>query len=207
MAIKAIGFDYGGVIKGNPGAIFGAGITDILNVTDEQFYKAYYKHNKAVNRGEITWPTLWKLVLTDLNKSDKFQEVMALHNKVYNQSLNSNMLELVDTLRKSGYKVGLLSNNTLDEEAKMISQHLEQHFDVLHVSASTGFVKPEPAAFIKFASDLGVNMNELVFIDDSAKSLSTAKECGYAPILFKSYEQLLDELANEGVNVAKDLVK
>ena len=79
MAIKAIGFDYGGVIKGNPGAIFGAGITNILGVTDEQFYQAYYRHNKAVNRGEISWPELWKLVLSELNKSDKFQEVMALH--------------------------------------------------------------------------------------------------------------------------------
>ena len=201
MAIKAIGFDYGGVIKGNPGAIFGAGITNILGVTDEQFYQAYYRHNKAVNRGEISWPELWKLVLTDLNKSDKFQEVMALHNQVYNQSLNSNMLELVDTLRKSGYKVGLLSNNTLDEEAKMMSLHLEQHFDVLHVSASTGFVKPEPEAFNTFIKDLGVAMDELVFIDDSEKSLSTAKECGYTPILFKSYEQLIGALQQLGIKV------
>ena len=201
MAIKAIGFDYGGVIKGNPGAIFGAGITNILNVTDEQFYQAYYRHNKAVNRGEISWPELWKLVLSDLNKSDKFQEVMALHNQVYNQSLNSNMLELVDTLRKSGYKVGLLSNNTLDEEAKMMSLHLEQHFDVLQVSASTGFVKPEPEAFNTFIKDLGVAMDELVFIDDSEKSLSTAKECGYTPILFKSYEQLIAALQQLGIAV------
>ena len=201
MAIKAIGFDYGGVIKGNPGAIFGAGITNILGVTDEQFYQAYYRHNKAVNRGEISWPELWKLVLSDLNKSDKFQEVMALHNQVYNQSLNSNMLELVDTLRKSGYKVGLLSNNTLDEEAKMMSFHLEQHFDVLHVSASTGFVKPEPEAFNTFIKDLGVAMDELVFIDDSEKSLSTAKECGYTPILFKSYEQLIAALQQLGITV------
>ena len=201
MAIKAIGFDYGGVIKGNPGAIFGAGITNILGVTDEQFYQAYYRHNKAVNRGEITWPTLWKLVLSDLNKFDKFQEVMDLHNQVYNQSLNSNMLELVDTLRKSGYKVGLLSNNTLDEEAKMMSFHLEQHFDVLHVSASTGFVKPEPEAFNTFIKDLGVAMDELVFIDDSEKSLSTAKDCGYTPILFKSYEQLIAALQQLGITV------
>ncbi len=201
MAIKAIGFDYGGVIKGNPGAIFGAGITNILGVTDEQFYQAYYRHNKAVNRGEISWPELWKLVLSDLNKSDKFQEVMALHNQVYNQSLNSNMLELVDTLRKSGYKVGLLSNNTLDEEAKMMSLHLEQHFDVLHVSASTGFVKPEPEAFNTFIKDLGVTMDELVFIDDSEKSLSTAKECGYTPILFKSYGQLIAALQQLGIAV------
>ena len=35
---------------------------------------------------------------------------------------------------------------------------------------------------------------KILFIDDSEKSLETAKELGYAPILFESYDQLREEL-------------
>ena len=65
----------------------------------------------------------------------------------------------------------------------------------------SGYVKPEPKAFNTFIKDLGVAMDELVFIDDSEKSLSTAKECGYTPILFKSYEQLIAALQQLGIAV------
>ncbi len=76
----------------------------------------------------------------------------------------------------------------------MREKGLDKHFDVFHISAETALVKPEPDAFKHLANELGVEIKELVYIDDSEKSLSTSKECGFTPVLFESYEQLVNDL-------------
>lgn len=201
MKYKAIGFDYGGVIKGLPGSFFSMRVCELLGVTKEKWSEAYFHHNKKINRGDITWPELWQLVLSKLGQPDKVDEVTKISDEVFNQPINQPMLSLVDRLRSNGYKVGLLSNNTLEAAKKMRGQGLDRHFDVLHVSAETKLVKPEPEAFAQFARDLEVEQKELVFIDDAEKSLSTARECGFTPIQFKSYDKLIDDLQSLGIEI------
>lgn len=113
--------------------------------------------------------------------------------------LNQNVLDLVDKLHNLGYRTGLLSNNSREKASMMRAEGLDSHFDVFHISAETGYVKPEPEAFSYLADELGVDLNELVFIDDSENSLSTAADCGYTPILFESYDQLARELTELGI--------
>src|ERR1017187_3674860 len=160
MNYRAVGFDYGGVIKGRPGSFVSAGVTDLLGVTKEQYQEAYYRYNKKVNRGEVTWLELWKLVLTDLGQPDKVDVVMELSNSVFNQAINQNILNLVDVVKAKGYKVGLLSNNTTEAGQKMREFGIDKHFDVFHVSAETGFVKPELEAFAHLAQELAVELEE-----------------------------------------------
>lgn len=194
MHYKAIGFDYGGVVKGRPGSFFTVKICKMLGITKEQYQDAYFRHNKKVNRGEITWTELWTQVLTELGHPDKVEAVMALSNSVFDQKINNNVVSLVDRLRDKGYRVGLLSNNTTEAGQKMRELGIDKHFDVLHVSAETGLVKPEPDAFYHFAKALNVPIKELIFIDDAEKSLSTANQCGFIPILFESYDKLITQL-------------
>lgn len=195
MNFKAIGFDWGGVLNGKPGKFFGEKVAATLGITQAEYLEAYFHHNKKVNRAEITWEELWSLVLTELGHPDKVGEVLKISQDFNADALNQNVLDLVDKLRASGYKVGLLSNNTIEKAESMRAQGLDKHFDVFHISAETALVKPEPEAFQHLADELGVNIEELIFIDDSEKSLSTASECGFTPILFESYDQLANELS------------
>jgi hypothetical protein len=112
---------------------------------------------------------------------------------------NQEVLELIDRLRAKGYKTGLLSNNNQQAADKMRTDGLDKHFDVFIVSAEVGVMKPDPEIFNLFAERLGVKLPELVFIDDSKRSLSASEECGFAPVLFESYEQLVKELSKRGV--------
>lgn len=191
---KAIGFDWGGVLNGQPGKVFGQQMAKLLGVTHEQYLTAYFHHNKKINRGEIDWPQLWALVLGELGKLDKLPKAIALAEATHRLSPNQKVINLVDKLKAAGYKVGLLSNNTDEKAAQIRATSLQTHFDVFHISSETGYVKPEPETFNHFAKALGVKLEELIFIDDAEKSLSTAKECGYTPILFDSYDQLVSEL-------------
>lgn len=115
--------------------------------------------------------------------------------------LNDGVVGLVDKLKENGYKVGLLSNNTLEYGQDIRATGLDKHFDVFHISAETGDVKPEPKSFIRLSEDLGVNPTELIFVDDSQKSLSTSGEVGFTPLLYDNLEQCLDELKTLGISL------
>jgi HAD superfamily hydrolase (TIGR01509 family) len=199
MKYKAVGFDWGGVLNGKPGKFFGQKVSELLGTTHEKYLEAYFHHNKKINRGEVTWEELWSLVLTELGQPNKVQEVMKISQEFNADNLNQDILDLVDKLRTLGYKVGLLSNNTHEKAAMMREKGLDKHFDVFHISAETALVKPEPEAFRYLADELGIEIRELVFIDDSEKSLSTSRECEFTPILFESYEQLENELTKLGI--------
>ena len=199
MKYKAIGFDYGVVINGLPGILFNRQFCELVGITDDQYRDTYFTHNKKVNRGEITWEELWHLVLADLHKPEKLKDVMALQDEFFKADINMPILELIDELRLQGYKTGLLSNNTSETAAEMRRQGIDMHFDVFHVSGETGLVKPEPEAFLHLAEALDVDIKELIFIDDANKSLETAEQCGFTPILFESYEQLHEQLTQMNV--------
>lgn len=199
---KGIGFDWGGVLNGKPGKYFAQAVADEIGVAREAYQAAYFHHNQKINRGEITWPQLWGLVLSELghpNDPELTQKITQISEIANADNLNNNMLDLVDTLRANGYKVGLLSNNTADKAALMRQHGLDKHFDVLDVSVETGLVKPDPAAFKHLVHGLGIDVSELVFIDDAPRSLSTATETGFTPILFDTYDQLIKDLHILGI--------
>ena len=200
--MKAIGFDWGGVLNGKPGGYFGQIVELMSEATLEDVKTAYFSHNQKVNRGEITWEQLWGLILTDLGHPDDeslLRDAIRISEEANADSLNLDMLELVDTLRRNNYKVGLLSNNTAEKAALMRERGLDRHFDAFDISVETGLVKPDPAAFQHLADALSVDIKELIFIDDTEKSLSTAKEVGFTPVLFESYDQLVSNLNALGV--------
>lgn len=202
MTYRAVGFDWGGVLQGAPGMVFVQAVCDLLGITPEQYRDAYFKHNDKVHRGELTWREFWKLVLTEeLGQPDKLEGVMELSNSLSDATLNQEVVDLVDKLRAAGFRTGLLSNNTVDNYKIMEKSGLPGHFDVVHISALTGLVKPDPATFRHFAADLGIKTNELIYIDDSQVSLSTAVEVGYTPILFETYGQLVEQLRKLGIKV------
>ncbi len=196
MKYKAVGFDYGGVINGEPGSVFTKKFCQFVGVSEENYKKAYFLHNRSFNAGKpITERELWSRVLNELGKSEKLEAVMVFVKDMrVNKSLNQPVLDLIDSIRINGYKTGLLSNNSVEAANMMRSTGLDSHFDVFMVSAEIGLMKPDPSIYNLFTKELGVKTSELIFIDDSQRSLSTAEECGYTPIHFTNYENLVSAL-------------
>jgi putative hydrolase of the HAD superfamily len=200
MNFKAIGFDYSGVIAGISSAEFSSRVINLLNVDPQIFKEVYYKFNKLVNTNVLTPADFWRKILEELGVSNKYDELIKFIQGIPIE-IDEQVLGLVDQLKTNGYKVGLLSNNTIAAAEKFKETGLANHFDVVVVSAEIGFSKPDPKAFQIFAERLGVKVGELIFIDDTEKSLSTAKEVGYYPILFTNYESLIEKLKLIGVRV------
>ena len=195
MKYKAIGFDYGGVIKGKPNSVFRSAICDLLNVSVADYQNAYSKHSKKINVDNVTWELFWAEVLNELGQDvNKVPEIMKLSKGTFGQPVNDGLLALIETIRKKGIKTGLLSNNTREAAASMRANSIDKYFDVFHISGETGYMKPSAEAYELFGKDLDVPLSELIFIDDSESSLSSAADCGYTPILFNSLADLRSEL-------------
>ena len=201
MKYKAIGFDYGGVLYGQTGRFFDGRVAELLAVDVEKYRQIYFTHNKK----PISTKRIWELVLSDLNREDYYDRLMALIDRLEeDKKVNVDVLNLVNQLREMGYKVGLLSNNSVQKAEKMRQQKIDSYFDAFCVSAEIGYSKPDKPAFECLAKKLDVKLNQLVFIDDEPTSLKNFADCDYRPILYTSYQRLLDQLNKIGIQTSNE---
>lgn len=78
MKFKAVGFDWGGVINGQPGFVFTHKFCEFVDVSEAQYKEIYFRHNRAFNAGRpISERELWLRVLTDLGKAELLDDVLA----------------------------------------------------------------------------------------------------------------------------------
>jgi putative hydrolase of the HAD superfamily len=199
MEIKAIGFDWGGVLVSYPGGNLHETVAMFLGVSVEDVRRVYFAHNDVFNKGKTgvrleEARNVWTVVLQELGQEDQLDALMELLHEIPDVIPNTRVLDLVQQLKAQGWKLGLLSNNSSAAGERVREMGHDKHFDVSFFSGDTGYMKPEPEAFKMLANGLGVMMEEMVFIDDSQRSLSSAPELGYDPILFQGYEQLVEAL-------------
>lgn len=201
MNIRAIGFDYGGVIEGSPGSIFEKGAGDILGVSRELFKKVYFENNFLVNTGKLTWDEFWKKVLIELGKTEKTSEFFEFLKNQPKLKINNDVVQLISKLKSRGYKVGILSNNSIEKAQKIRSSEIAKYFDTMVFSEEVGYMKPQLEIFEIFIKNLDIKIEELAFVDDTEQSLKTAKEIGFSPILFTGYESLVKDLQFLGIEL------
>ncbi len=195
--IKAIAFDYGGVIKINDGDLFND-IAKYLNITREELNKEYFSLNHLFNTQEISYEDVMTLVISKFNDSDEAKDyILNLmrenHAKYY---LNDELIDFIKELKNKDYKIALLSNNSSKLREVLIKDGISDLFDVVVISAEVGCQKPQPKIFDILFKKLELEPNEVVFIDDTLKSLEGADKIGYIPVLFKDNESLKTELSN-----------
>ena len=195
---RAIGFDFGGVIGGDPdiGHDFTHRGAELQGVTTEEWRRVYFAHNHLINTGAKSKRDFWEHFLREFDQTDKLEQVLALDQAMAAKymGINQEVIAISDELRSRGHKVGLLSNATAEVARVIKGLGVERHFDTFVFSAEIGLQKPDVAAFQHLATVLEVDIHDLIFIDDTKVSLQTAAQAGFTPILFKSAEQLRGEL-------------
>jgi len=94
-------------------------------------------------------------------------------------------LPLLQNLRASGHRIGLLTNGTEAQQlAKLRRTGLLVEFDVVCTSERVGFAKPDVRAFAVLASELGVEPGACLFVgDDPVKDVDGARAAGMQALL------------------------
>ena len=201
--IKAVVFDFGGVIQfwGRGDTI--KGVADILNISKETFQKEYFKYNHLSNVNNISFEEMVIGVVKYFDDSKEIQERVKTHLQEARdaRTINHELIAFFPELMRQGYQVAIFSNATsrLREELKVLGIDTLVHEIV--ISGEIGFQKPHKEAFDVLFQRLNVLPEEVVFIDDTPKSLEKADEIGYTPILFKDNAQLRTELQRLGIKM------
>lgn len=202
MNIKAIGFDYSGVMAHIPGRPWKEMTAEIFDAPLITIAQAYGKLNHLLNSGTMSPEDFWRMFATEIDRIDKLPQFMKYVETMADHVIDVEMTRLVDNLRAKGYRTGLLSNYDAAGAAAVRASGIDQHFDLFIASADVGYSKPDPKLFELFAAKLGVELSELAFTDDRSASLSRATEAGYHPILFTGIENLKHDLEKLGVAVS-----
>ncbi|HLC70014.1 MAG TPA: HAD-IA family hydrolase [Patescibacteria group bacterium] len=201
---KAIGFDWGGVLYIYSFKLYHTA-SEYLQLPLEQVREVYFKHNHLLNLAECDPKDFWKIVFTELGRGEETDKFMKYINNMPLGALNHPMFSLVELIKKRGFKVGLLSNMSSLGALEIRSHGVEKIFEVVFFSVEEQLMKPDPRVYQSFAKRLGVEPNELIFIDDSAKSLESAPEVGYTPVLYEDMPSLLNRLVELEVLKPEDL--
>ena len=101
----------------------------------------------------------------------------------------------IESLKARGYKIYILSNYSQDH-----FQYVSRHFsffgleDGMMVSYTVKLLKPDRRIYEALFDKYGLNPEECVFLDDSARNVEGAIAAGMKGIVFENYEQGSREL-------------
>lgn len=191
--IKAIIFDFAGVVGAD-----GYWVWLRENVKDLESKKEFFhKISIEVDKGIITNEEFVKQIAENLGIEKEIIWPQIFEKIVINYEL----LNLIKNLKNS-YKIGLLTNFTYQWMDELLEKHnLTLYFDQVLISSRHNLVKPEPEAFAKILGMLGVNKDEVIFIDDRQMHIDGANSFGIKTLLFTSNEQLKQDLESFDVEI------
>jgi putative hydrolase of the HAD superfamily len=198
--IKAVIFDWGGVLIEDPEPGLMRYCADVLGVPREDYIKAHCKFEADFQRGSITEDRFWACICGELDAREP--KGLSLWTQAFEAvySPNKELFALAATLQKNHYRTALLSNAEIPTMRYFYQQGYDM-FDVLVFSCAEGTVKPERRIYEAALGKLGAEPNQSVFIDDKADFINGAEAVELNTILFKSAEQVKSELSQLSVKI------
>lgn len=107
---------------------------------------------------------------------------------------------LIQSLKQDGYTLGIFSNINEHAFAQLAQQFpsIFCHFTLIGTCQKKNqwLRKPHQQAFLNFLQEHALTPNRTIFIDDKDYNIKTAANCGMQAILFKSPQQLYNDLAD-----------
>lgn len=199
--IKAVIFDWGGVLIEEPGKGIREYCASKYGVSYEAFSESLKPFMPLLNTGKISEDVLWPKIGHVLKKpapktpslwGEAFRAVYTPKEEVW---------ELVKTVRQNGYKTGFLSNTELASVEYFKEKNYSKLFDATIFSCIEGFSKPSPEIYKIALKKLKIKPEEGIFIDDRDDYIEGAKVVGLRTILFHSPTQVKQELKDHRVKI------
>ena len=192
--IKVILFDFGGVIAEEG---FKNGLQAIARkqgLDPDRFFSVAQDlvYSTGYVLGQADEPAYWEAIRkeTGLRISDA-----QLRKEVLNRFIvRPAMMDLVQDLKKKGFLVGILSDQSnwleeLDQKYDFL-RHFDRVFNSYHLHKS----KKDPSLFREVCTLLGVDPQEVLFIDDNPQNIERAASTGLETIHFRDMAAFKEDL-------------
>lgn len=149
----------------------------------------------------VEWIKTDRGTLTPLEASENCKQRVPdrLHQAVENCFLHwhdeliliPEMEELILSLKKSSYRIYLLSNTSIDFYKYKDKIPALQYFDGLFISADWHLLKPDSQIYDRFCSHFSLIPLQCFFVDDSPVNIESALLCGWNGAIFDGDTEFL----------------
>ena len=201
--VKAILFDYGMVLSGEPDPTAWTRLRTITGLSEEALHREYWAHRHAYDRGDLNAESFWHttakgagIVITPT----QLAQLIAADTDLWS-TLNPPMLAWVDQLQRAGIRTGILSNMPDAMAAGLLAKHGDwvNKFDHHTWSYALNLAKPEPAIYHHAAEGLRTPPANILFIDDRADNIAAAIATGMQAIQYTDHSTFLREMQARGL--------
>ena len=202
-SIRWILFDLGGVIVDLdfPGFVER---TCKISGASEKSIQEFLVEAKSSGRNESSPTGQYALgQLTTREFFEQFQEI--LPRKVPTPELTEIFCSIIKGPNQTSEKMlGMLSKvvelacysntNQIHWEKMLAIVPAMEHFSHKYASQNLRAVKPEPTGYQTILKELGVESDEVLFVDDNVANAEAAQALGMHSVHFQSHKQLLSEM-------------
>ena len=196
MTIRAIFFDFGGVISRTEYQAPRQHLAERLGMEYEDLEKLVFEGPSSIKAslGEISDKEHWAEVTKRLRRPAS--ETESIRAEFFAGDMVDR--EIVQYLRslKTHYHVGLISNAWPDLRDYITSKNFEDTFHSMIISGEVGVMKPEARIYQIALEQAGVSPNEAVFVDDFYENIEGCRAVGMHGIHFRDPQIAMAELRN-----------
>jgi putative hydrolase of the HAD superfamily len=204
LSIKAVVFDYGQVISLPQDAEVMDQLAKRAGVERGKLEPLVWSLRGEYDRGTISGREYYRQVLSGLAISMDdagIDEILEMDLKSW-KNIDGGTVALMEDVKKAGYTLGILSNMPIDFLSwarKNIPVSSLPHIGLF--SCELNLLKPEKAIYQKLLSLLNMEGGELVFFDDNAENIKSARELGIKALLWEGCEIARRQLLSLGVTL------
>ena len=189
MNIKAVVFDYGGVISLSPPPENETEIGCLCGLPVEKLRELNRKYRNEWDRGNFRGTGYFRHILSvcGIFPDDETLEKITLADMEGWKRFNSGTVSLMRSIKASGLKLGILSNMPHDFLA-WLRQGLPVfgELDAAVFSCDYNIIKPEEGIYEKMKERLACEYTEIVFFDDLPDNIEKAREIGIHGFVWES---------------------
>jgi putative hydrolase of the HAD superfamily len=188
-------FDFGGVVGGSDKAIVQEEVEKSLSIQVDEA-EVLLKEMREAKREGLSQEQFWKEYEEKNNCHLPKGWVEHLEvTRLLAIRTNPDVLNLVFSLRKRGYRVGLLSNVTKRRAQFIRELGIYDLFDPVLLSCDLGVEKPNPQVFHILCERLCMLPKDIILIDNKPETIAAAQKFGLQSIHYESLDDLKKELA------------
>lgn len=203
MQLKAIVFDYGGVLCFHPPEQKVVDLAAMCRLSREQFLEGYWSQRLDYDRGDLERDAYWQHIGRAGGHTYSTDEIEEFNRRdiQFWVHLDRRMMEWARQVREAGIPIGLLSNlpRPLGEYLRN-EMRMPDNFDHHTFSYELRTAKPDAPIYEHAVNGLGIQPAEALFLDDRPANVEGARAAGLYAIEFQSPQRLkeqLDELTRE----------
>ncbi|MBY0357591.1 MAG: HAD family phosphatase [Candidatus Obscuribacterales bacterium] len=172
-------------------------MAEVIGAELNDFSAMYWRHRGPYDSHELDLDAYWRLVAQELGlaiSQEQIEQLVHLDNLSWSKP-NEIMTDWVVKIKGQGCSTAILSNMPL-----AIRQYLQKHcswlpaFDHSTYSCDIGCIKPDSQIYEHALAGLGLEPEQVLFLDDRQENIEAARSLGMHSILFVDAKKTAPEI-------------